>query len=51
VHDELGFSVETGNPVHEEAAKEMHQLMVDSYKLAVPVLVSSGRGSSWGTAE
>jgi DNA polymerase I-like protein with 3'-5' exonuclease and polymerase domains len=51
VHDELGFSIETGNPAHEEAAKEMHRLMVDSYKLAVPVLVSNGRGKSWGEAE
>lgn len=51
VHDELGFSIETGNPVHEEAAKEMHELMVNSYKLAVPVLVSNGRGKSWGEAE
>jgi DNA polymerase I-like protein with 3'-5' exonuclease and polymerase domains len=51
VHDELGFSVESGNPRHEEAAAEMHRLMVNSYQLAVPVLVSNGRGKSWGTAE
>jgi DNA polymerase I-like protein with 3'-5' exonuclease and polymerase domains len=50
VHDELGFSIETGNPIHEEAAKEMHNIMINAYKLDVPVLVSVGRGNSWGTA-
>lgn len=50
VHDELGFSVETGDPRHEEAAREMKEIMETVYKLAVPVLVSDGRGKSWGEA-
>jgi DNA polymerase I-like protein with 3'-5' exonuclease and polymerase domains len=50
VHDELGFSIKTGDPIHEEAAKEMHNIMMKAYKLEVPVLVSVGRGNSWGTA-
>ena len=50
VHDELGFSMETGNPEHEEACKEMKEIMEQAYKLAVPVLVSEGRGKSWGEA-
>lgn len=50
VHDELGFSIDTGNPTHEEAAKEMQEVMEQAYKLAVPVLVSVGRGQTWGEA-
>lgn len=50
VHDELGFSIETGNPRHEEAAKEMKEIMCTVYPLAVPVLVSEGRGKSWGAS-
>ena len=50
VHDELGFSIETGNPRHEEAAKEMKDIMEHAYELSVPVLVSDGRGDTWGTA-
>jgi DNA polymerase I-like protein with 3'-5' exonuclease and polymerase domains len=50
VHDELGFSVETGNPQHEEAAKEMEQIMIHAYELSVPTLVSVGRGANWGLA-
>lgn len=50
VHDELGFSIETGNPQHEEAAKEMKEIMETAYPLAVPVLVSDGRGANWGLA-
>lgn len=50
VHDELGFSIRTGDPRHEEAAKEMNHLMCTAYKLSVPVLVSEGRGESWGAA-
>lgn len=51
VHDELGFSIETGNPRHEEAAREMQSIMENAYKLKVPVLVTSGRGANWGLAE
>lgn len=50
VHDELGFSVESGNPEHEQAAREMKEIMCNAYKLSVPVLVSEGRGKSWGEA-
>lgn len=50
VHDELGFSVATGDPRHEEAAREMKEIMETAYKLAVPVLVSDGRGKNWGEA-
>jgi DNA polymerase I-like protein with 3'-5' exonuclease and polymerase domains len=50
VHDEIGFSIITGDPVHEEAAAEMKHIMENAYKLSVPVLVSAGRGDSWGTA-
>jgi DNA polymerase I-like protein with 3'-5' exonuclease and polymerase domains len=50
VHDELGFSIETGNPRHEEAAREMQEIMENAYKLVVPVLVSVGRGANWGLA-
>jgi len=50
VHDELGFSIETGNPQHEEAAREMEEVMINAYKLNVPVLVSVGRGANWGLA-
>lgn len=50
VHDELGFSIATGDPRHEEAAKEMNDIMIGAYKLAVPVLVTAGRGGSWGAA-
>ncbi len=51
VHDELGFSIETGNPEHEEAAIEMKSIMENCYKLAVPVIVTAGRGKSWGESE
>lgn len=50
VHDELGFSIETGNPIHEEAAAEMKEIMCTAYPLSVPVLVTEGRGKSWGEA-
>lgn len=50
VHDELGFSIETGNPRHEEAAREMKEIMEQAYPLKVPVLVSDGRGRTWGEA-
>lgn len=50
VYDELGVSIETGNPKHEEAAAHMKHLMTSVYKLNVPVLVSEGRGKDWGYA-
>jgi DNA polymerase I-like protein with 3'-5' exonuclease and polymerase domains len=50
VHDELGFSIETGNPLHEEAAREMEEVMVNAYQLRVPVLVGVSRGANWGLA-
>jgi DNA polymerase-1 len=50
VHDELGLSIATGDPRHEEAAREMKEIMETCYKLSVPVLVSEGRGKSWGEA-
>jgi DNA polymerase I-like protein with 3'-5' exonuclease and polymerase domains len=50
VYDELGMSIETGNPRHEEAALHMKHIMTSAYKLVVPVLVSDGRGANWGLA-
>lgn len=50
VYDELGMSILTGDPRHEEAAAHMKHLMINAYPLSVPVLVSEGRGNSWGTA-
>lgn len=50
VYDELGLSIETGNPEHEQAAEHMKHLMTSAYKLSVPVLVSDGRGANWGLA-
>lgn len=50
VYDELGLSVQTGDPKHEEAAKHMKWIMENAYTLHVPVLVSEGRGNSWATA-
>lgn len=50
VYDELGLSMETGNPRHEEACKHLKWIMENAYKLKVPVLVSEGRGKSWAEA-
>lgn len=50
VYDELGLSIRTGDPKQEEAALHMKHLMTSAYKLAVPVLVSDGRGANWGLA-
>lgn len=50
VYDELGISIETGNTKHEEAAQHLKHLMTSVYKLNVPVLVSEGRGATWGEA-
>lgn len=50
VYDELGLSIETGNPRHEEAAAHMKHIMTSAYELSVPVLVSEGRGANWGLA-
>lgn len=50
VYDELGMSIITGDPRHEEAAAHMKHLMTSSYELNVPVLVSEGRGANWGLA-
>lgn len=50
VYDELGLSIMTGDPKHEEAALHMKYLMTSAYKLNVPVLVSDGRGANWGLA-
>lgn len=48
VYDELGLSVETGNPRHEEAVTHLKHVMCTAYELHVPVLVSEGRGENWG---
>lgn len=50
VYDELGLSIETGNPIHEEASEHMKRIITSAYKLNVPVMVSEGRGLSWGLA-
>lgn len=50
VYDELGLSIQTGDPRHEEASAEMKHIMTSAYKLNVPVLVSEGRGANWGLA-
>lgn len=50
VYDELGMSIITGDPKHEEACKHMRWIMENAYKLNVPVLVSEGRGANWGLA-
>lgn len=50
VYDELGMSIVTGDPKHEEACKHMRWIMENAYKLNVPVLVSEGRGANWGLA-
>lgn len=50
VHDELGFSWDPHSRIHVEAAKEMKRIMENAYALRVPVLVSAGTGSNWGTA-
>lgn len=50
VHDELGFSYDKNRKEHVEAAKEMKHIMETAYELCVPVLVSDGTGSNWGTA-
>lgn len=50
VYDELGLSIVTGDPKHEEACQHMRWIMENAYKLNVPVLVSEGRGANWGLA-
>lgn len=50
VYDELGMSIITGDPKHEEACKHMRWIMENAYKLNIPVLVSEGRGANWGLA-
>jgi DNA polymerase I-like protein with 3'-5' exonuclease and polymerase domains len=50
VYDELGLSYDNSDPKHVEAAKHMEYLMTSQYKLNVPVLVSKGKGTTWGEA-
>lgn len=50
VYDELGISIRTGDPRHEEAARHMKHIMTSVYPLNVPVYVSEGRGANWGLA-
>src|SRR5574337_420967 len=50
VYDELAFSIEDGNPAHEEAAAEMKRIFTSAYKLNVPVLTSEARGVNWAEA-
>ena len=50
VYDELGISVRTGDPRHEEAAQHLKHIMTSVYQLNVPVYVSDGRGANWGLA-
>lgn len=50
VYDELGLSVCTGDPRQEEAVRHMKHIMENAYQLTVPVLVSEGRGATWGLA-
>lgn len=47
VHDELGDSIpQTLEGL--EAGRELTQIMADTIKLRVPVIVSSSQGASWG---
>lgn len=50
VHDELGFSVPDNTPEMNEAFAEVRHVMETCIPLRVPVIVSSGRGPTWGDA-
>lgn len=50
VHDEICFSADMHSIVHQQAAKEMEEIMKNTYPLSVPVLVGKGLGKSWGEA-
>lgn len=50
VYDELGISFNNRDPRHVEAAKYLEHCMTTAYELNVPVLVSKGKGKTWGEA-
>lgn len=49
IHDEKIFSCRDDSPATNEAFREMKYLMENAIQFRVPILVSSERGTSWGT--
>jgi len=50
VHDELDFSANDG-PAHQEALREVSNLMENAFQLSVPLIVDAECGKDWGSVK